>query len=112
MGIFIKRAKNDKGYRPNFWMYYREGKRIEVELKQCPVRGKPPATLSQFDKGDDVYERSKAKALEVAARFDKDRKIKGGTESLMEQLIASKNGQKKIEYVKIQELYSRWSPYH
>ena len=108
MGIFIKRAKNDKGYRPNFWMYYREGRRIEVELKQCPVRGKPPATLSQFDKGDDVYERSKAKALEVAARFDKDRKIKGGTESLMEQLIASKNGQKKIEYVKIQELYSRW----
>jgi len=108
MAIYIKRAKNDKGYRPNFWMYYREGGRVDVELKECPIRGTPPASLSILDAGDDVYERSKEKALQVAARFDKDRKIKGGTESLMEQLIASKNGQKKIEYVRIAELFSRW----
>ena len=111
MGIKIKRATNKKGYRDNFFMVYRvPGKKnpAEKEMYGYPVRGKPPASLSIFDKGDDTYERSKAVAQEKFDSMMKDMEAKGGVESLMEQLIASKLGKEKIEYVQISELYRRW----
>lgn len=111
MGIKIKRATNKKGYRDNFFMVYRvPGKKnpAEKEMYGYPVRGKPPASLSIFDKGDDTYERSKAVAQEKFDSMMKDMEAKGGVESLMEQLIASKLGKEKIEYAQISELYHRW----
>jgi len=111
MGIKIKRAPNGKGYRANFFMVYRvDGKKnpVEKEMYGYPVRGTPPASLSILDTGDETYERSKAVAKERFEQMMKDMEVKGGAESMMERVVASKLGKAKIEYVTIRELYERW----
>lgn len=112
MGIKIKRAANKKGYRANFFMVYRiAGKKnpVEKEMYGYPVRGTPPASLSIFDKGDETYERSKVVARERFDQMMKDMEVKGGVESMMERVVASKLGKEKIEYVTIRELYDKWT---
>jgi len=111
MGIKIKRANNAKGYRTNFFMIYRVGGKknpVEKEMYGYPVRGTPPPTLSIYDIGDETYERSKAVAKERFEQMMKDMEVKGGAESMMERVVASKLGKEKIEYVTIRELYDRW----
>lgn len=54
--------------------------------------GVPPKSLSIKDEGSVLYEKSKARALAEFEAFENERKRKGTSERLMEELIASKTG--------------------
>lgn len=99
-----------KGYRPYFYLVYKVKKVTKNRrLPDCPVRGTPPASLSAFDKGDDAYERSRAKALARAKEFEKDLRENQSEAKILSDLIEIKTGKAPTEVdVRISDLYEHW----
>ena len=112
MTIRIIRDKTyEKGYRPFFYLVYKvRGKQKNRVMSDFPVRGTPPASLSMFDKGDETYERSKAKAMARAKELGMEQKSKVGHEKLLADLIESKIGKAPKEVdIQLADLYSLWA---
>lgn len=108
MGVFIKHSKNSAGYRPVWYIKYRDGKgQLKEKPTAIPIQGVPPKSLSMKEQGSILYEKSKTKAEEFLSQFLADMRIKGSAEELTKTLIEEKTGQK-IVYVRIDELYDRW----
>ena len=96
------------GYRPYWYAEYKEnGKTHQIRLTER-IAGVPPKSLSIKDEGSVLYEKSKAKALAEFEAFENERKRKGSSERLMEELIASKTG-KKIVYHKVKDIGILWN---
>ena len=96
------------GYRPHWYAEYKEnGKTRQIRLTERIV-GVPPKSLSIKDEGSVLYEKSKARALAEFEAFENERKRKGTSERLMEELIASKTG-KKVTYHKLKDLGNLWN---
>lgn len=96
------------GYRPYWYAEYKEnGKTRQIRLT-AKIEGVPPESLSIKDEGSVLYEKSKARAQAEFEAFENERKKKGISERLMEELLASKTG-KKVTYYKLKELGSLWN---
>lgn len=96
------------GYRPHWYAEYKEnGKTRQIRLTER-IAGVPPKSLSIKDEGSVLYEKSKARALAEFEAFENERKRKGTSERLMEELIASKTG-KKVTYHKLKDLGNLWN---
>ena len=95
-------------YRPYWYYDYKEnGKGRRIRLPER-IMGVPPPSLSIKDEGSILYEKSKARAQAAAEAFENERKRKGASERLMEELIASKTGMKVI-YHKLKDLGRLWN---
>lgn len=110
MGVRIKRS-GDKGIRRFWYMRYLgdDGKMVERQT-DVPVEGTPPPSLSSSDRGDAAFERSRARAEQAFELFDRERRKKNASEHLMQTLIEEKTG-RKIVYVRIDELYAKWTSF-
>lgn len=106
MGIRILPYRG--GYRHYWYGEYREGGRLHQVRLSVKIAGVPPKSLSIKDEGSVLYEKSKAKALAEFEAFENERKRKGSSERLMEELIASKTG-KKIVYHKVKDIGILWN---
>ena len=95
MGLELKKGRQGELIETWYGRYTENGKRISVAL--CRIEGKPPASLSINDKGDDEYEASRKKAEGLLAGHQKDASIKGKADHLTERLIEAKTGRKWIE---------------
>lgn len=106
MGIRIIPYRD--GYRPYWYADYKEnGKVRRIRLTER-IMGVPPPSLSIKDEGSTLYEKSKARAQAEFEAFENERKRKGTSERLMEELIASKTGMK-VSYPKLKDLGKLWN---
>ena len=106
MGIRILPYRGS--YRPYWYAEYKEnGKTRQIRLTE-KIAGVPPKSLSIKDEGSVLYEKSKARAQAEFEAFENERKRKGTSERLMEELIASKIG-KKVVYHKLKDLGTLWN---
>lgn len=108
MGLQIKKKSSGSGYRPTWYIRYRnERKQYVSENSGIPIAGTPPASLALKDTGDAAFERSRAKAEAFLENFLRERKIKGAAEEITKSLIEAKTG-RKITYARIDGLYESW----
>jgi len=106
MGIRILPYRG--GYRHYWYGEYREGGKLHQVRLPVKIAGVPPKSLSIKDEGSVLYEKSKAKALAEFEAFENERKRKGSSERLMEELIASKTG-KKVIFHKLNDIGKLWN---
>ena len=95
MGLELKKGRQGELIETWYGRYTENGRRVSVAL--CGIEGKPPASLSISDMGDDEYEASRKKAEGLLAGHQKDASIKGKADHLTERLIEAKTGRKWIE---------------
>lgn len=106
MGIRILRYKD--GYRPYWYAEYKENGAVHQIRLTEKIMGVPPPSLSIKDEGSALYEKSKARAQAEFDAFEAERKHKGTSERLMEELIASKTGEK-VTYHRLKDLGRLWN---
>ena len=108
MGLQIKKNSSGTGYRPTWYIRFRNDQGIYVSKNTgIVIAGTPPASLALRDTGDPAFERSRARAEIFLENFLRERKIKGAAEEITKTLIEEKTG-RKITYSRIDELYSNW----
>jgi len=95
MGLELKKGRHGELIETWYGRYTENGRRVSVAL--CDIEGKPPASLSISDMGDDEYEASRKKAEGLLANHQKDASIKGKADHLTERLIEAKTGRKWTE---------------
>lgn len=95
MGLELKKGRQGELIETWYGRYTENGRRVSVAL--CGIAGKPPASHSISDMGDDEYEASRKKAEDLLARHQKDASIKGKADHLTERLIEAKTGRKWTE---------------
>lgn len=96
------------GYRPYWYADYKENGRVRRIRLTERIMGVPPPSLSIRDEGSVLYEKSKSRAQAEFEAFENERKRKGTSERLMEELIASKTGMK-VSYPKLKDLGKLWN---
>jgi len=106
MGIRILRYKDS--YRPYWYAEYKENGTVHQIRLTEKIMGVPPTSLSIKDEGSALYEKSKARAQAEFDAFEAARKRKGASERLMEELIASKTGEK-VTYHRLKDLGKLWN---
>lgn len=85
-----------------------DGAAREIKLA-TPMRGVPPDTLA--GKGDEAFERSRAKAQAEFDAFVKEAEAKGDAGRLTAQLIEIKTG-RAVEYVTVAGMEAAWRALH
>lgn len=107
MALLLK-TQRDGSLREFWYGVYREsnGTRTVVNL-DVRWHGTPPLSGRVHDAGDEVFEKSRKKALEALDKFMAEAARKGRAEHLTERLIESKTG-RAVQYVRVDELAARW----
>jgi len=106
MGLRIKKYKDS--YRPWWYATYKhngQGKEIRLDVA---IAGVPPASLSVKDTGSILFEKSRIKAQDRLDGILREIRQKSASEAIMEELIEAKTGEK-VEYVRLDELASKWN---
>ena len=106
MGVRILRK--GKTYRRWWYGEYKEGGKLRRIKLAVRVAGAPPSSYSNKDKGDTLFETSKARAQKAFEDFMISRQQKGNAEGLLESLIESKTGEK-VSYVRLNALANLWN---
>lgn len=65
----LKIIKQGESIRPSWYAQYRSGDKWRTINLRVKIHGTPPASLSLADSGDEVFERSRAKATEKLREF-------------------------------------------
>lgn len=107
MALELRRGRDGQLIKHWFGRYTNEnGKRVCTPL-EAPLEGKPPASLSLRDKGDEFFEASREVAKDELKGFKKEAERKGRADHLTEKLIERKTG-RVVEYVRLAELPAKW----
>ena len=108
MGLQIKKNSTGTGYRPTWYIRYRDSHGKYVSKNSgLSIQGTPPPSLALKDTGDAAFEKSRAKAEAFLEKFLSERKIKGAAQELTRTLIEDKTGQE-LRYERIDGLFTAW----
>lgn len=92
MGLKILPYKG--GYRPNWYGVYRDNGKLTTENLGIRIQGTPPASGLISDRGDEAFERSRAKAQKKLDDLLANRKEKGEAIRETQKTIEIKTGRK------------------
>lgn len=107
MPVTLKTQRDGKTLRPYWYgVYDVDGKRRVINLN-LEWKGTPPKGGSLREPGDKTFEKSREDAERILAEFAAEAQRKGRAEHLIERLVEMKTGAA-VEYVKIQDLCTRW----